>query len=157
MEDTRHIALLHYSCPPVVGGVEEVLYQQACQFHHHGHRVRVFAGAGERFTREYPVEINPLLGSRSPDVQEAHRALAAGDSTRVEALTDRIMDFFEGIMKGVDVLIAHNVLTMHYNLPLTRALHRMADSGELKIIGWNHDSPYFYKEYPDYLENAAWM
>jgi glycosyltransferase involved in cell wall biosynthesis len=156
MEDSRHIALLHYSCPPVVGGVEEVLYQQACQFHHHGHRVRVFAGAGERFTKEYPVEINPLLGSRSTDVQEAHRALAAGDSTKVETLTNRILVFFKGIMKGVDVLIAHNVLTMHYNLPLTRALHRMADSDELKIIGWNHDSPFFYQEYPDHLENKAW-
>jgi glycosyltransferase involved in cell wall biosynthesis len=156
MEDSRHIALLHYSCPPVVGGVEEVLYQQARQFHRNGHRVRVFAGAGERFTKEYPVEINPLLGSRTSEVKEAHRALANGDSAKLVVLTDRILDFFRGIMKGVDVLIAHNVLTMHYNLPLTMALHRMADSDELKIIGWNHDSPFFYQEYPDHLEDPAW-
>jgi glycosyltransferase involved in cell wall biosynthesis len=75
----------------------------------------------------------------------------------VEVLTDKMQDFFEGIMKGVDVLIAHNVLTMHYNLPLTMALHRMADSDELKIIGWNHDSPFFYQEYPDHLEDPAWV
>lgn len=156
MGDSRHVALLHYSCPPIVGGVEEVLYEQARQFHENGHRVRVFAGAGERFTKEYPVEINPLLGSRTPEVQKAHRALAAGDSAPVEALTEKILDFFKGIMKGVDVLIAHNVLTMHYNLPLTKALHRMAGSGELRIIGWNHDSPFFYDKYPDHLQDPAW-
>jgi len=62
---TFNIALLHYSCPPVVGGVEEVVRQQASLFHRHYHPVKIFAGAGGEFAYEYRVEINPLLGSRN--------------------------------------------------------------------------------------------
>lgn len=37
---------------------------------------------------------------------------------------------------------------MHYNLPLTLALHRLANKGTIKVVGWNHDSPYFYSPPP---------
>ncbi|UCF31139.1 MAG: glycosyltransferase family 4 protein [bacterium] len=150
-----HIALLHYSCPPVVGGVEEVMAQQAFLFHRHGHPLRLLAGSGGVFSDRFPIEINPLLGSRHPDVLAAHREIPSG-SGPVEAITDRILEFLTGVLPGVDVLIAHNVLTMPYNLPLTRALHRLADSDAVRVIGWCHDSPFFYDSYPDTLTGEAW-
>ncbi len=45
-----NIALLHYSCPPVIGGVEMVVSQQASLFHSYFHKVTIFAGAGEPLT-----------------------------------------------------------------------------------------------------------
>ena len=43
------IALLHYSVPPVVGGVESVLAQQARLMADAGHAVQVIAGRGGQF------------------------------------------------------------------------------------------------------------
>jgi len=45
---------------------------------------------------------------------------------------------------------------MHYNLPLTYALHRIADDG-FPVINWCHDSPFFYDSYPDYLKSSPFQ
>jgi glycosyltransferase involved in cell wall biosynthesis len=60
------------------------------------------------------------------------------------------------VLKGFDVIIAHNVLTMPYNLPLCGGLHRIAQDGVIPIISWNHDSPYFYPDYPEHLDLFPW-
>jgi hypothetical protein len=44
------IALLHYSVPPVVGGVESVLAQHARLIAGAGHAVRALAGRGAAWT-----------------------------------------------------------------------------------------------------------
>ena len=51
--DRLKIALLHYSCPHVVGGVEEVIGQQASLFHRHGHKVKIIAGKGDVFSEDF--------------------------------------------------------------------------------------------------------
>ncbi|GAB4260632.1 MAG: hypothetical protein Kow0092_09620 [Deferrisomatales bacterium] len=155
MERPLGIAVLHYSCPPVVGGVEEVVRQQASVFHRHGHPVKILAGSGSAFTEKYPVEINPLLGSRNSRVAEAQRG-AGSHPEALDALTDRIERYLCALSERFDVLIAHNVLTMHYNLPLTRALHRLADRGEIAVVGWNHDSPFFYDDAAPHLSQPGW-
>ena len=150
------IALMHYSCPPVVGGVEEVVRQQASLFHRHFHKVKIFAGAGARFTEEYPVEINPLLSSRHPRVQRAHQKLLEGNPTGVEKLARDIYQYLSRSLSDFDVLIAHNILTMRYNLPLTLAVLRLAEEHLLPVVSWNHDSPYFYPDIPDHLFHPPW-
>lgn len=35
-----NIALLHYTCPPVVGGVEEIIRQHASLFNRYKHHVK---------------------------------------------------------------------------------------------------------------------
>ena len=42
-----NVALLHYSAPPIVGGVESVLAHHARLLSEAGHNVRVIAGRGE--------------------------------------------------------------------------------------------------------------
>ena len=151
----NNIALLHYSCPPVVGGVEEIVRQQASLFFRNHHHVKVLAGNGGPFTNEFDIEIQPLLSSRHSDIlriqknPEQHKAALNGYS-------DRIYEYLSDSLKHYDTLIAHNVLSMHYNLPLTRALHKLADNRIINLVSWNHDSPFFYKIYPDYLNNSSW-
>ena len=151
------IVLLHYSCPPVVGGVEEVLSQQARVFSKHGNKVKVLAGAGERFLRNVDVETTPLLSSRNDEIVLLHKeAVEKGDTGPLLNMIDRIYEYLKKAIKGFDVLIPHNVLTMHYNLPLSYALHRIADDG-FPVINWCHDSPFFYDSYPDYLKSRPFQ
>jgi len=149
------IALLHYSCPPVVGGVEEVVRQQASLFHRYYHPVKIFAGAGGQFTHEYRVEINPLLGSRNPKILNSHQN-SSEQTDELFTIADNIFRYLKKVLAEFDILIAHNVLTMHYNLPLTYALHQLAESEQIKVISWNHDSPYFYENPPVDLQIKPW-
>ena len=41
------IAILHYSCPPVIGGVEFIIEAHALEFARAGYPVRLIVGKGE--------------------------------------------------------------------------------------------------------------
>lgn len=151
-----NIALLHYSCPPVVGGVEEIIRQHASLLSRHDHHVKVFAGDGGQFSESVEIEINPLLGSRNQEVLDAHQAAVEGNHEGMERLTATLYHQLLGGLKGFDAVIAHNVLTMPFNLPLSAALHRIGQEGAVPIISWNHDSPYFYEDCPEYLHAFPW-
>ncbi|HEY9288742.1 MAG TPA: glycosyltransferase family 4 protein, partial [Candidatus Dormibacteraeota bacterium] len=43
------------------------------------------------------------------------------------------------IVEGLDVLIVHNALSLHFNLPLTAALWSLAQRPAPRIIAWMHD------------------
>lgn len=139
-----------------MGGVEEVLRQQASLFHRYHHKVKIFTGAGDQFTKDYQVEINPLLDSRNDHILHAHKLILENDLKEMEVLSQRIHDYLNHVLNRFDLLIAHNVLTMPFNLPLTRALHQLAQDGSIPIVSWNHDSPYFYHDYPSYLNRTPW-
>ena len=151
------IALLHYSCPPVIGGVEQVVSEQAGLFHRYSHNVTLFAGAGGPSTCGYSVEINPLLGSRNPQVREACKlVIDRNDTSALERLSNETYTYLRTALRGFHILIAHNVMTMPYNLPLTLSLLRIAEEALLPVVGWNHDSPYFYSGYPQHLDLPPW-
>lgn len=150
------IALLHYSCPPVVGGVEEVIGQQASLFHRKFYPVKIMAGSGGNFDDHLDIEINPLLNSRHPEIMKIQQNLP-DSRNEFQNYSDRILTYLRETLRDFDVLIAHNVLTMPYNLPLTHALHRLAGEKTIRVVAWNHDSPYFYPAYPAYLDGDEWQ
>ena len=151
-----NVALLHYSCPPVVGGVEEIVRQHASLLSRYYHNVKVFAGDGGKFDDNIEIEINPLLGSLNKRVMKAHQEGVEGKPQKMEALSRKIYDYLLGSLKGFDALIAHNVLTMPFNIPLSAALHRIGHEELIPIISWNHDSPYFYPDYSPHLDLFPW-
>jgi glycosyltransferase involved in cell wall biosynthesis len=151
-----NIALLHYSCPPVVGGVEEIMRQHASLLGRYGHHVKVLAGDGRKFADKMEIEINTLLGSRNREVLNAHQLSFEGKPQEMEGLTTKIYRYLLSSLKDFDALIAHNVLTMPFNLPLSAALHRIGQEGVIPIISWNHDSPYFYPDCPNHLYLFPW-
>jgi glycosyltransferase involved in cell wall biosynthesis len=152
-----NIALLHYSCPPVVGGVEEIMRQHASLLGRHCHHVKVLAGDGGIFAENIEIEINTLLGSRNREVLNAHQLSFEGKPQEMEGLTRKIYRYLLSSLKDFDALIAHNVLTMPFNLPLSAALHRIGQEGVIPIISWNHDSPYFYPDCPQHLQLFPWI
>ncbi len=155
MSRKQSLALLHYSCPPVVGGVEEIVRQQASLFHRYFHPVKIIAGNGAQFSSDFPVEINPLLASRNPKILTLHKA-SSGRFDEIKALARHIEQYLEYSLPDFEVLIAHNVLTMPYNLPLTYALHELAKNSDVKVVSWNHDSIYFYEPFDARYKNDEW-
>ncbi len=135
------IALLHYSSPPIVGGVESVLAHHALLMTKAGHEVKIITGRGESFDPRIPVETLPLLNSRHPDVLAVKKELDQGLCTGTfDALRDKIKEQLQNALQGTELLIAHNVASLHKNLALTAALFDLYPEPDFpKLILWHHD------------------
>ena len=161
-----NIALLHYSSPPIVGGVESVLAQHARLMTKAGHKVIILAGRGQSFDERIPVRIVPQLDSRQAEVMEVKRMLDQGRYTSAfDRLRDQIKKELLVELEGVDVLIAHNVASLHKNLALTAALNEAYKMpGFPRLILWHHDlawtTPRYHHEmhggYPWDLLRSDW-
>ncbi|HEY5895408.1 MAG TPA: glycosyltransferase family 4 protein [Chthoniobacterales bacterium] len=114
------IGILHYSMPPIVGGVERVIEAHARLFLQHGDRVRLYHNGRQQSV------LNGFLGTAVPGM---------GSQEPFEERCDEIVRFFE--RRPLDCLIAHNVFTMPFDLAATAALWRLAD--RMPVISWVHD------------------
>lgn len=137
-------AILHYTAPPVVGGVEAVIQAHAQVFVEAGYPVTIVAGRGEGAT--LPSSANfvliPEMDSQHPQLLQVSSMLEQGGevppdfSDMVQQLTEALAP----ILSRFENVIVHNVLTMHFNLPLTASLHSLVDSGTIQhCIAWCHD------------------
>lgn len=136
-----NVALIHYSVPPIVGGVESVLAHQAELMLEAGHHVRVIAGRGEAWNERIELVKIPLIGSRHPEIQAVKLELDAGRvPPAFPTLVEKLVSELKTATQDVDVLIAHNVCSLHKNLALTQALHQLNGSaGFPHLIVWHHD------------------
>jgi glycosyltransferase involved in cell wall biosynthesis len=151
------IGLVHYSCPPVVGGVEEILSQQAATFHRMGHSVYVLAGLGEVYTEDFPIRLEAIIGSQSAQIIKAHEHCNRGNHAHLKRPTEKIYKILKDWSQNVDVILAHNVLHMPFNLPLTLALRRLAATEDgPAMVSWAHDSPFVQPNTPQHLHGFPW-
>ena len=162
------IAILHYSVPPIVGGVESVIAHHARLMSSDGHSVRLIAARGESLSEQIPLRVIPLADSRHPRVAEMKVQLDRGEVTKdFESLRDELFEQLQDALFGVDILIAHNVCSLNKNLALTAALYQLYASVSQKLprlILWHHDlawtTPRYQKElhdgYPWDLLKTAW-
>ena len=145
MPDTRtpppRVGLLHYTSPPVVGGVESVLGEQARHLAARGWETHVLTGRGGWLGGSTRIHRIPLLDSRHRRVLGVTRDLEQGRVPREFAtLSAEIQEALAHALDGIDVLIVHNALVLDKNLPLTAALHRLArDPRSPRLIAWCHD------------------
>ena len=137
----RTVGILHFTCPPIVGGVELLIGQHAELLLEHGHAVRVLAGRGGRFNRRVPVTLLSALDSKYPALLAVNDELKAGEVTEsFEALVQHLLTLLREHLAGLDVCIVHNALSLHFNLPLTVALARLIAEGRSPLlIAWCHD------------------
>ena len=134
------LAMLHYTAPPIVGGVESTIYHHARLLAEAGCGVLVASGRGERFHPMVSFRTVPEMDSRHPEVLEAGKELAQGEVTeRFTGLRDRLVESLRPLLSGVDVCIVHNVTTLHKNIALTAALKRMSDERVARFLSWSHD------------------
>lgn len=135
------VATLHYTCPPVVGGVEVLISVHSALFAEHRYPTRVITGKGEPFRGDVPVKIISSLYSKDPALLGINEELDSGVvSERFHAAADGIYEALSSALAGVDVAIVHNAFTLHFNLPMTVALHRMIERKEgPRFVAWCHD------------------
>jgi glycosyltransferase involved in cell wall biosynthesis len=158
-----NVALLHYSAPPIVGGVESVLGHHARLMADAGHQVRIVAGRGEQTDPRVPFIHVPMADSRHPEVLAIKAELDSGHlPSRFSKLVDSLTVNLREWLEDADVLIAHNVCSLNKNLVLTAAVQNL--SHILQVILWHHDlawtTPRYQRElhdgYPWDLLRQAW-
>lgn len=137
------IAILHYSAPPVIGGVEAVIEAHARLISEAGYPLTVIAGRGE--AAALPAGANlvqvPEMDSLHPTVLRQNQILRSGQvPPDFESLVDCLETQLSPLLKRVEVVILHNIFTKHFNLALTAASFRMVENRKIKnCIAWCHD------------------
>lgn len=137
------LALVHYTASPVIGGVEAVLGEQARLFTAAGYPVTVVTGRGGQagLPEGVTVRVIPEVDSAHAENLDLAAALARGEvPPAFELLRDRLVERLARALMDTDLAIVHNILTMHFNLPLVAALHQLADqSARPRLVAWSHD------------------
>ena len=154
-----NIAILHYSVPPIIGGVESVIAHHARLMYAAGHSVRLIAARGDLLGKQIPLTIIPLADSRHLRVAKIKEQLDRGEVTKeFESLRDDLTEQIQSALSGVDMLIAHNVCSLNKNLALTAALHQLHTSKKIpRLILWHHDLAWTTPRYqPELHDGYPW-
>lgn len=137
------IAILHYTAPPIVGGVEAVIHAHTQVFVEAGYPVTVVAGWGKQMALPPGTELIriPEIDSRYEKVSQLSVALEQGQiPAGFDDLLNHLIETLTATLDRFDAVIVHNVFTKHFNLPLTAALHYLLDAGKIKhCVAWCHD------------------
>jgi mannosylglucosylglycerate synthase len=141
--DKPATAILHYSAPPVVGGVESVLFSQSQAFVEEGWPAAVVAGRGESAALPAGVEFVSILemDTQHPSIIKIRSQLDKGDIPEEFDKTVRhLKNSLIPVLRNFDAVIIHNIFTTYFNLPLTAALYQMVEARIIKnCIAWCHD------------------
>jgi len=135
------VALLHYSAPPIIGGVEFIVAAHAREFAEAGYSAKLIVGRGGTVHEHVRTLVIPEISSTGGPLSSVLKQLDQGEIPRTFA---KAVKTTEGklarALRGVDVCMMHNVMTMHFNLVLTSALANiMKRQKATHFIGWTHD------------------
>ena len=137
------VGILHYSAPPVIGGVENVILAHIRLLIEAGYSVAVLAGRGEPESLPSGTEFIgiPGMDSQHPQIVEMSQALEQGRvPPEFEDIANQLAEALAPGLQTIDLLIVHNVFTKHFNLPLTAALFRLLERGVIRrCVAWCHD------------------
>ncbi|MGQ0603849.1 MAG: glycosyltransferase [Anaerolineales bacterium] len=160
------VSLIHYSAPPIVGGVESVLAHQARLLADDGHTVRIIAARGAQTDERVRFIALPLADSQHPRLIALKRELDAGRvPPEFGETVAQIETELHAALSKSDIVIAHNVCSLNKNLALTAALHTLSQRpGAPRFILWHHDlawttpryRPELHAGYPWDLLRSAW-
>jgi mannosylglucosylglycerate synthase len=133
------IGLIHYTSWPTVGGVEVILRQQAGLMAKAGHEVSVICGSGRQFSPNVKTVVLEDLNIASPSVKAAQAELWNGyPAAAYFALVQKLREQLIRLLKRMDCVIVHNLMTMPFHLAATQVLIELAESGT-KMLAWTHD------------------
>ena len=136
-------AILHYTAPPIVGGVEAVIHAHARVLNRHGYSVTMISGRGEKTSFPSGVDFIkiPLMDTQHKQILQISKQLEQGKvPSSFEGTKVCLIDVLEMYIGEFDNVIVHNVFTKHFNLPLTAALYSLLESGTIqRCIAWCHD------------------
>ena len=136
-------AFVHYTAPPIIGGVEAVMHAHAKSFLEAGYPVAVIAGRGSQTALPPHTDFRllPVLDSLHPELSRFNVLLEEGHvPPDFDSWVKTLAEELSPILHSFDHVIVHNIFTKHFHLPLTAALHRLLDLGTVgHCIAWCHD------------------
>ncbi|MBN1994061.1 MAG: glycosyltransferase family 4 protein [Anaerolineae bacterium] len=137
------VAILHYTAPPVVGGVEIVIQAHSQLFLQNRYPLTVIAGRGEPDALPEGTDFVrlPEVDSQHPSLLDMNEKLEKGEvPPEFDGFVTQTIKLLTPILNQFDHLIVHNIFTKHFNLPLTAALHTLLNEGKLPLcLAWCHD------------------
>jgi len=158
------IALLHFSGPPIISGVELVMRDQARLFRQFNYKVEIIVGVGKQFRKDIPIYLLKRMNSTHPQVLKVRKELTGSTVSKTFKFLEKSLykDLKKHILtNNITMCIVHNVMTRHYNLPLTAALARLSkDLLQVKFISWVHDTTFadtaYFKIDPALAASYPW-
>lgn len=139
----KNIALVHYSYPPVIGGVEFIMEAHAKQFAQAGHQVKIITGVGRSVEANISIHRIKDFSTDSEETEIVQEELRNGFLTeRFGKLKNKLKKEIQKALGDISVCFVHNVLTMHFNMALTAAFSEIIKEwGEEKdFYIWCHDA-----------------
>lgn len=141
----KKIALLHFSYPPSIGGVEEFIRQQAKILSSFGYGISVITGFGKEPDGKIKLVEVPQLQSlynTNPNLYEKILKIGIKEEEFVK-LSQLIEEKLEENLKDYDVVIVHNMLNLTHNIPFIVSFKNYVKRHpEKKYISWIHDHKY---------------
>jgi glycosyltransferase involved in cell wall biosynthesis len=141
------IAILHYSGPPKISGVDNIVRDQARLFRLYGYKVEIVVGYGKQFRKDIPVRIISKMSPRHPKVldvmKELEKKQVSLDFKKLEqSLFSSIKKYL--VKNEIKVCILHNLFTRPYNLALTSALTMLVkEMPDIRFFTWVHDVVFY--------------
>jgi glycosyltransferase involved in cell wall biosynthesis len=157
---TKHIGILHYTGPPIVGGVESLIAHQAHGLAKAGYRVRIICGSGASLANNLDTDltthIHPLFSSSHPHILAIKHELDGGVvSDGFHQLVAEQHRALQHALDGCDVCVVHNIHTLHKNLPLSVALRRLEG---MRLVAFCHDLAWTNPQYlPELHTGYPWQ
>jgi len=150
------IAIMHYSSAPVVGGVESVMQEHSRLFAQAGYPVTIFSGRGEKIDDHVEYQIFHLFNSSSPRILKIKEYLDGGIvPDDFEETKNEILAYLIKSLAQYDTIFAHNICSLHKNLPLTAALHDfIQQNDQSSLVSWDHDLAWVNGQYLPQLRDA---
>ncbi|MCJ7826339.1 glycosyltransferase family 4 protein [Patescibacteria group bacterium] len=142
-----HIAVMHFSGPPTISGVDVIIRDHARLFRHYNYKVDLLVGSGKQFRKDIPVHVFRQISASNPHVLKVRQELEKGIVSKrfyqlEKSLYRKIKRYF--LANDIRVVIVHNIMTRHYNLALTSVIVKlMRDLPDVKFIAWIHDTAFF--------------
>lgn len=146
----KKIAIIHYTSPPIIAGVELIIKEQIECFKEDGYQVKLISGEGKRYREDIHYVKIPQINSRYPYYLKLASKLELGECPEeFEKFSHTIYQKLKKNLRNIDVCIIHQALTMHFNLALTVALVKLIKDlkHKIKFIHWTHDATYLDENY----------
>src|SRR5579872_1585422 len=135
----QRVAIIHFTGPPAIGGIESTISAQADALHEAGVGVRVITGVASQVAKVENVVI-PALHPADHHVAAERQRLETGFPDPEHALVRAIASEIGDLLRDCSACWAHNAFTVYLNPFLTVALWRRATlRPDLSWVAWCED------------------
>ena len=155
MKSIKQIIIAHYSLPPVVGGVENIIGPQAEMFAKQGYLVTLLSGEGNIEGKNIKTSNITDLNPNSPHIRTIQRILHLGSlPENYEIRLQNLQKKIETQVGDINTIIIHNIMTMPFNLTATEAFWNYIEKNpDKKFYLWTHDLAWLMEDHKNNLYN----